>query len=517
LFREQVLAGDFPKTFVDNYVHWLDLDTGEVEFRPVESLWTPDPSNWRLTVAIDGTRSVFRKDSGDSAIPVDLIDIRSSTFQMISRLLSPLESQEHIVITRISDVLEANLYRLRLGFFVNENAELECRNMPGYVVDQLQSCGTMFGLRNQLVLCHSRSSSEMPRRVIIPQGDVEFGLDGNFSKVSIKLGRERRVHWHEYTIDTDLGRLTGNVSLHSKLYQCYLHALTSHCLPDPLLGHTGTEESLQMLQSAAFLSFQKLHNDNAMLLNLIGNLTPGRVYYPPHLKSMVTVKWNDLPSLSQHHDFHPAVLSIFDHASAIETLYPDDEPYYFKVPALDASLLKRTASRNKLYYPCDLQNLRLSSSSTPDDVAYKSRDVSDGGSAELAAYQTSWSVWNGLPCLTQSYHSKLWDRMQSWKTLGKAEATMSLRYSRYWLTFNAAKDWLGIYDICQEALNHDPQDSKIRLAFSLSAASFSGTDYADIIPLILIFATDTRFSGLTHPSPSRYDLSDGTSSGTCTY
>ena len=496
---------------MDDYIHWLDLGTGELEFRPIESPWTSDPSNWRLTVGTDGTRSVFRKISGDSAAPVDLIDIRSRTFQMISRLLSPLESPEHIIVTCTNHPIEVHLSRLRLSFFVNQNSELECRGMPGYVVDTLQSCGTMFGLRNQLILCHSRSSSEMPRRVIIPQGDVEFSLDGHFTRLSIKTGTGRHIHWHEYTIDTDLGRLTGNVSLHSKLYQCYLHALTSHCLPDPLLGHTGTEESLHMLQSAAFLSFQRLDNDDAMLLNLIGNLTPSRVYYPPHRKSMVTVTWNNLPVLSQHHDFNPAALAILDHACAMEVLYHNNDPIVFKLPTQDASLLKRAASRNMVYYPYDLQNLRHSSSLIPMDVAYKSRDVADGRSAELAAYKTSWSVWNGQPNLTWNRdHSKLWDKMQSWRSLGIAETAISLRYSRYWLTFNASKDWLGIYDICQEALNRDPQDSKITLAFSLSAASYSGTNYADIIPVILIFATDIRFSGLTRPSPFHYDLSDGT-------
>ena len=493
---------------MDDYVHWLDLDTGEVEFRPAESPWTPDPSNWRLTFR---TPSVFHKSSGDGAAAVDLIDICSGTFQIISRMLSPLESQEHIIITRTGHALEAHLCRLRLTFFVNQDAELECRNMPGYVIDQLQSCGTMSGLRNQLVLRHGRNFSEMPRRVIIPQGDIEFGLDGDYASVSVKTGEAQHVRWHEYTIDTDLGRLTGNVSFHSKLYQCYLHALTSHCLPDPLLGHTGTEESLQMLQSATFLSFQRLNNDDAKLLNLIGNLTPSRAYYPPYMKSMVTVKWNDLPALSQHHDFYPAVLSIFDHACAIEALYHDDDPrdpFIFKVLARDAPLLERTASRNKVYYPSDLQTLRHSTSSTPKDVAYKSRD--DGRSAELTAYQTSWSVLNGIPCLSRSCHSNLWDRMQSWQTLGVAETEISLRYSQRWLTFNAAKNWLGIYDICQEALNHDPEHSKIRLAFSLSAASISGTNYADIIPLILIFATDSRFRDLVRPSPSQYDLSDGT-------
>ena len=503
-----IFSGDFPKTFVDDYVHWLNLDTGEVEFRPSESPWTPDTSNWRLTFR---TRSepVFRQCSGDSAVAVDLIDICSDTFQTISRVLSPLESQEHIIVTRTSHALEAHLCRLCLTFFFNKDAELECRNMPGYVVDKHQSCGTMSGLRNQLILRHGRSSSEMPRRVIIPQGDIEFGLEGDFSRVSIKTGGAQHVRWHEYTIDTDLGRLTGNVSFHSKLYQCYLHALTSHCLPDPLLGHTGTEESLQMLQSAAFLSFQRLDKDDANLLNLIGNLTPSRAYYPPHMTSMVTVKWSDLPTLSQHHDFHPAVLSILDHACAIEALY--HKPFAFTVPAQDASLLRRAASRNKVYYPYDLQKLRYSSYSTPKDDEYRSRDVADRGSAELAAYQTSWSVWNGQPYLSRSYHSKLWEKMQSWNTLGLADAEISLQYSRHWLAFNAAKDWLGIYDLCLEALNHDPEHTKIRLAFSLSAARFSGTIYPDIIPLILIFATDIRLSGFTRPPPCRYDLSDGTS------
>ncbi|KAH9056908.1 hypothetical protein EDB87DRAFT_1157643 [Lactarius vividus] len=503
-----VFVNDFPKAFVEDYVHWLDLRTGEIEFRPAKSLWTPDPSNWRLSILTDDLRprSLFRTISGDSAASVDLIDIRSATFQMISRLLSALESPEYIIITHTNHELEASLSRLHLAFFINEDSELECRSMPGYVIDELQSSGTMFGLKNQLILRPSNRSSEMPRRVIIPQGDIEFGLDGDFASVSVKTGPAQHVPWHEYTIDTDLGRLTGNVSLHSKLYQCYLHALTSHCLPDPLLGHTGTEESLHMLHSAAFLSFQRLSEGDAKLLELISNLTPSRVHYPPHLQSMATVKWNCLPVLSQHHDFHPAVLSILDHARAVEALY--DKPVDFNIHSRDASLLSRAASRNRVYYPYDLQNLRHSSSFTPKDVAYKSRDIINRGSAELAAYQTSWSVWNGRLCPSRTW-SKLWDTMQLWGSLGTAEMRISLRYSRYWLTFSAAKDWLGLYDSCQKALNDSPQDSRIRLAFSLSAASFSGTCYPNVIPLILIFATDIRFRDLTRPSPSHYDLSDG--------
>ncbi|KAH9056881.1 hypothetical protein EDB87DRAFT_1155391 [Lactarius vividus] len=513
LVPRAVFVGDFPKPFVDDCVHWLDLGTGEVEFRPIESPWTPDPFNWRLYVRTMGNWAAFRRvpSSGDSAAQVDLIDIRSATFQMISRLLSVLESPEHIIITCTNQALEASLNRLRLVFFINHNSKLECRSTPGYVVDDLQSCGTMFGLKNQLVLRPSNESSEMPRRVIIPQGNIRFCLDGDFSRVSITTGTARNVDWHEYTIDTDLGRLTGNVSLRSKLYQCYLHALTSHCLPDPLLGHTGTEESLNMLQSAAFLSFQRLGKDDAKFLDLISDLTPSRVYYPPHLQSMVTVEWNDVPVLSQHHDFHTTVLSILDHAHAVEALY--DKPTDFNICRRDDQLLNRAASRNRVYYPHDLQSSQYSSSSIPEDAIHKSRDIADGESAEHAAYQTSWSVWNAHPCLPRKW-LKLWDEMQSWRSIGPAQEQISLRYSRYWFSFDVArlaKDWLRIYDICQEALLYgNTQETKIRLVFSLSAASFISSDRADIIPLVLIFATDQRLRGLTHPSIPHYLLSDGT-------
>ena len=323
LIPRGVFVGDFPKDFVNDYVHWLDLRTGEVEFRPVDSPWTPNPSNWRLYVRTD----IFQRIPGDGATQVYLIDIRSATFRTISRLLSALEPPERIIITRTKKALEASLPRLRLVFFVNPTSELECRSMPGYVIDKYQSSGTMFGLKNQLVLCPSKGSSWTPRRVIIPLGKIRFGLDGNFPTVSISTGSARKVDWHEYTIDTDLGRLIGNVTLRSKLYQCYLHALTSHCLSDPLLGHTGTEESLSILQSTALLSFKRLSKFDAKLLELISDLTPNRVYYPPRLQSMATVVWNDLPVLSQHHDFHPAVRSIINHAHSMEALY--DKPVVF--------------------------------------------------------------------------------------------------------------------------------------------------------------------------------------------
>jgi hypothetical protein len=513
LIPRPTLLGDFPRQFVDEYVHWLDLETRELEFRPARSPWTPAPSNWRFYVNKPGThdhpRAVLQKPGQDSSL-IQLIDIRSKTSSMVSSLLSPLESPEYIIITHTSHSLEASLPRLHLSFFVNSKWELECRSIPGYIVDKTQSCGTMFGLRNKLILCPTPNDSEkslLPRRVIIPQGKISFGTDGNFTTVSITTNAKQHVRWHEYTIDTDLGCLKSNASLSSKLYLCYLHALTSHCLPDPLLGHTGTEEALYMLRSAACRSFQRLDGHDAKLLKLISNLTPNRVYYPPHLQSMATIKWNDLPALSQHHDFYRVICSILDHARELEALY--DRPTDFVAPHRNQSLLNRAALRNKSYYPSDLQISEKSSSL--DDVKYRSRDISSLRNAERVAYRTSWSIWNDKPSLDRrSPGLGLWDLMSSWRSLGPASGEVSLRYSQDWLKFDAEQDWFAIYNLCRHAVKGGLRSMKIGLSFCLSAAAYSNAKYADnIIPFFIALALDERCRELSPPPELSYTLSDG--------
>ena len=510
LIPRSQLHGDFPKHFVSQYIHWLDLGTREVEFRPAGSLWTLGPSNWRLYIYEPGIhpRARFQKPSHDgSKIQLELIDIRSETFSMVSSLLSPLESPEHIIATHTFHSLEVSLPRLRLSFFINSNWDLECRSIPGYVVDRNQSCGTMFGLKTKLVLRPRPNSSEespLPRRVIIPQGEVLFNTMGNFASISISTNAEQRVRWHEYAIDTDLGCLTSNTDLVCKVYQCYLHALTSHCLPDPLLGHTGTEEALYMLRSAAFRSFQRLGRHEAKLLKLISNLTPDRVYYPSHLKSMATVKWNDLPALSQHHDFYQAVSSILGHARALEALY--DRPSVFTTSSRDQLLLNRVAFRNKSYYPLDLQvSGQLPS---PGNVEYRSRDVSDPEAIEHVAYRTSWSVWNAKPSLDHRLLS-LWDLMSTWPSLGPA-SRVSLCYSRYWLEFDVPRDWSIIYDLCRHAVSGGLRSMKVKLSFCLSAAAYSNSKYSYITPLFIAFALDERCRNNSPPPYLSYTLSDGT-------
>ena len=519
------LIDDFPACLIDKYIHWLDPSTREIEFRPAGSPWTTEPSNWRLWINKPNIypRAILRRPS-QGISSTRLIDIRSCTFDVVLSLLSPLESPKYIMATyTMSQALEVSLPRFRLSFFVNSNWEFECRSMPGYVIDKSQICGTMFGLINKLILRPSATSAEdalLPRRVIIPQGEVCFRKTGDFTSVSINIGAaEQYVRWQEYTIDPILGCLTSNGSLISKLYQCYLHALTSHCLPDPLSDHTGTEEALYILQSASCRSFQRLDFHEATLLELIGNLTPHREYYPRHLQSMCTVKWKDLPALSQHHNFFPIACSIFDHARALEVLYDPPTDFDSKTFNRNPTLLNRATSRNKTYYPSDIQ--MSEQPSCPDDVIYKSRDVSDLGTAEHVAFQTSWSILNGQPFL-DGKSPNLWDLMNSWRSVGPSDnnfspratsnfsdSKISLRYSRYWLRFDAARDWFVIYDLCRHAGNGNGRNLKIKLSFSFSAAAYGKSKYKDIVPFLAMFALNEACRDLDPPPDRSYRLSHG--------
>ena len=207
-------------------------------------------------------------------------------------------------------------------------------------------------------------------------------------------------------------------------------------------------------------------------------------------------------SLSQHHDFFRVVCSIFDHAHALEVLY--DPPAAFGTSTRNQPLLNRAASRNKPYYPSDLQTSEQPSS--PNDVIYRSRDLSDLGEAEHVVFRTTWSIWNGQPSLDPNARN-LWDAMKSWGSIGPSDSEVSLRYSPHWFKFDAARDWFAIYDLCREAVNDDGRNSRVKLCFSLSAAAYS--KYAYAIPFVMVFALDQRCRNLRPPPDRSYALSDG--------
>jgi hypothetical protein len=212
--------------------------------------------------------------------------------------------------------------------------------------------------------------------------------------------------------------------------------------------------------------------------------------------------------LSQHYDFLSIVHTIYDHARAVAALYNQLGSMDIPLIPPSQSLWNRVATRNRLYYPSDLHILKRSR--FLGDVIYRSRDVSDSdfGTSERVLFRTSWSIWNSQPSIDHDF-PELWDLMNSWGSLGPAASGISLRYSRYWLEFDASRDWFVIYDLCRKASNENPRHLKVELLFSLSAAAYSQTTHSNIVPFFTTIALDERYHYLDPPPDRSYTLSDG--------
>jgi hypothetical protein len=97
LIPHDIFLADFPKLFATEYAHWMDISSGEVEFRPLDQLWKSSPQNWRLVFLPDGRPSRMMQGTRY------LVDIRSGTFQGIAARIQNLEYSEYLTIVYDSD------------------------------------------------------------------------------------------------------------------------------------------------------------------------------------------------------------------------------------------------------------------------------------------------------------------------------------------------------------------------------------------------------------------------------
>ncbi|KAI9376640.1 hypothetical protein BJX61DRAFT_530656 [Aspergillus egyptiacus] len=309
LIPHDCLDGDFPDCLVTNFAHWLEPDTGILEFRPLDCKWKTSERNWHLFYH-KAHEQPSRTKHGERL----LIDIRSEIFAQIAEVLQVLDAPKHILATVSPDgTVEAKLVRLHLTFAVNAEGTLECREHNA-IVDPKQDIGCLYNLSNKLVLL-GKSGQCRRRTVLIPYGTVKIAGASFHTEVSIELPDAPRIKYFHYLLDPDLGILTNTSGFLGTLYQAYLHAVTTSVLPDSATKRTGTEEALRILRQARMKSSFPLDSESTRLLEQIAALTPRRQYYPPILKSMQRVSWNrDLSEYAQHDDFRLVAQEIFDHA-----------------------------------------------------------------------------------------------------------------------------------------------------------------------------------------------------------
>ncbi|KAI4116993.1 MAG: hypothetical protein LQ345_002681 [Seirophora villosa] len=490
LVPHQRFNDDFPAIFVEDHVHWLDLYSNVVEFRPLDQRWKPNAENWRLHYASQG---ISRLEKGQT----QLVDVRSSTFKGTLAVFEGIERAEYLhVVKSPNKTIEVALPRLGLRFLANNTGELECQELRK-VVDSDQSLGTMIGLRSRLILCAKGDrSSSLDRIVMIPKGDVCVARYNSHVRISIATtGRDVRClrYQHNFVLD----RLDGDGSMLSRLYQAYLHALTSFVLPDPLTENLGTEEALRILREQSMRCCKPLEAEELDLLHPIAALTPRRDFYPKHLRVMQQISWrNDLSPLSQHGEFVELVGSISARAQMFSIFYSGLGPSPAVKPRGDASLLWRARVRDAAYWNFENGGNLCSSD---EDKEYQARDgIHDGIRASrvsaISSLVGSWSKDLGVPAY------KLADRLRAWGTVTGFGTNFNLSTSiSDLLNFSFSCSWAPLYKYCRRA-SREKSMYKIFFLFATIAYSCGLTGIQDL-KVLLAFATESSLRNLP-PFPS---------------
>ncbi|KAL0572352.1 hypothetical protein V5O48_009608, partial [Marasmius crinis-equi] len=505
LIPHTTLTGDLPRFFVDDYAHWLDPDEGVIELRPLSSVWTSSPTNWRLVVR--GASPYLRRASSSDS--VRLIDICSRTASMVGSRLRCLEHKEYITMTYSTNTaaVTVDIPRYRLSFRLNSEGQLACLTLPNMLVDDNQSAGIMIGLRNQLVL--RDKDLQAKRELLVPVGDISFSPEGHHTSVTIDIGSERRVVYYRYVIDDILGRLVGTTGLHARLYQIYITAVTSHCLPNPLTGRTGTEEALLALQSASVRSFVSLDKDARDVLQRLSHLAPRRTYYPEHLRVMQNVRWGSLPFLAQSDMFPHVCQDILDFADQLR-VFGDSPPSDAENPhsLVVGQLTERAAVRNSCY---SLHELAPSFSAKDSLYPSRDRECKNEASDEHNVFANSALIVSWPTGLDTT--RTLSEDFKKWSTVSGPDTTLlaasNVTDCRYWLNTSFAETWMTLYSLLRQNAGN-----RYRILFTLCLAGYDhGRREANVksfLPTLLAFAVHHRlFSSINPPDCDSYVLSDG--------
>ncbi|OKL58449.1 hypothetical protein UA08_06149 [Talaromyces atroroseus] len=481
----RLFTGWFPDAFVEDYAHWYNVEQGYVEFRPIKQPWLTSDGNWKLQK--DDAQRGWCVVKGSNS----LVCLQSETAKRISEILSPVENASKLQCILVNcSIVEIEIPRLRTSFTLQVgNSSIRSRQYPGMVIAEDQSLGTLVGLYNRLILKNEITGD---RIVLIPEGHVTWKRVADHIAVDIKWQPVSCLH--SYSVDSQLGRLVDNGSLQSKLLLCYLHAVTSFCIPDPLTGKTGTEQSLSILRSASLRSFTQLQLDNITILARLAELTPQRQYYPANEKSMQNIEWQkNLSCLSHHEDFRKEVVEIFDQDRRMRLFYPNIRIDLPALPKSDPDLLQRARMRSSTFRVSDFG---AEDHTTMYDHFYSGRDRDYQSDKCSRIYTLCESLSQNFGFLggmgSETVLSHLWNLLAKYDSINGPEVRMDSANIRYDASYILdpikfiATNWCGIHRLFCADLS---RPNKYQVMIWLSTLAFSKK--SDMVSLRVLAAMYT--------------------------
>ncbi|KAK7542178.1 uncharacterized protein J3D65DRAFT_583432 [Phyllosticta citribraziliensis] len=490
--------GDLPRHFQHDFVHWMDMESHIIEFRPVQRPWAKPSKTLELKFNPDGRSSM---QVGNN----DLIELQTSPgkssklAKSLNAAFNALEKPMHLVATssRSSGRVEIELPRFGLKFFVNEQGLLESQQLSSTVAEE-QDIGCLYGLRNKLVLQGSTRKS-----VLIPLGSVTVSKFDEHKRVRINCGDGEKIRFVHFYQNEILGTLQGASSVTELLYQAYLHAVTSFPQPDPLTGHNGTSEALTILEDKRLKTPFTLTKDDIRLLAQIAELTPRRELHSTRLRHAQRVLWRlDVDQLTQHEAFYTLARDIMSHNSQFAML-SNDEFLSEEVSRGDQRLLHRAHLRNSsARVPCLTRRLVESGSDKPSD----SRDGKMESPRSIRAFK--------IAALIHDWKSRikvmrdLPEKAQSWKFVKgygqNLEQEMEMTIDSL-LDFQIERHWGYLYSLCRDS---GKETHRYKLLFLFTTMAFGNPASKPYLRTLLAIAVSGQFKDVL-PDHSFYELDFG--------
>lgn len=449
-----------------------------------------------------------------------LVDIFSKTSRTLSKIFGALEDSEHIHILLDSNTLSLHvqLPRLQLDFHVDHNDDrVQSRQYRGMIVDTDQTTGALIGLQSKLVLRPSNTAEDRLVLIPVPRGygpeNIARAWVSDQHHVSVQISKNDAHKVFAYSLDTTLGRILESGDMQRRLFLAFLHGATSHCLPDPLTGYTGTESALSILQSAAVRSFEYLTEDNVELLQQIADLSPVRIFYPAHLMDMESISFdNSLPALSQHPQLCTYVREIVQQALTMRLFYPENMPDISEWWTSDPHLEARDAIRTSIFR---VWEFGADKHTSKRDVRYAARDVLTQSIRGQNAFVAATMIKRGQAALSSSIPDlkglllRSHFRSTAIKGLDASFNPQDLRFDTGWLcnsTANITEYWCSVHHALPSMKG---SSNKYDIMAWLSTMAFARTADMDVIQGFAAFYLSPAMATVTPPIASSFKLSQG--------
>lgn len=308
---------DLPSSLIEGCHHFLNLATNTLEVRK-PNIWKTKDSNW----VIDLNTRTARRNAKSS-----LVDPQSDLARRIARIFQGFELPRHITVYYPPNgPIYVEIKRLELQFRVNSQGFLESLD-NNFQIDADQDAGCLYGLRSFLVVKERNNWSN--RALLVPLLEQDALTcrrpqrpmrphDG----IHVNSWIAPRGTYVKYSIDNVLGRMTCAMEP-AMLYQLALmHAVTSFVVPDKLTGQTGSEQALNILQSAYAIPCVPLPRNALAVLNTIAKLSPTRGYYPPDAKCQQVSKFSPmLTSTVQRDEFQSLISAIYEVSDSLSVFH----------------------------------------------------------------------------------------------------------------------------------------------------------------------------------------------------